>query len=120
VEIGERPAEVVDRAEQEMLHGACGRLDRGGRQGGLPTYREDHAMDTGRLGTAQQRADVLGILQRIEDQHERRLGTLRCPRQDVVQRGEPARFDDERDALVAIETGQRSQRTAFKLDDRKA
>ncbi len=120
VEIGERAAKVADRAEQEVLHGACGRFDRGRRQRRLPAHREDHAMDAGRLSASQERSDVLGILERVEDQHERRLAALGGPGQDVVQRGELARLDDERDALVAIEAGQRGQRTPFELDDRNA
>ena len=75
-------------------------------------------MDAGRLRAAQQRADVLGVLERVEDEDERRLAPLDRPGEDVVEAGEPARLDDERDALVAVEAGERRQRAALDLDDR--
>ena len=62
--------------------------------------------------------DVLGILERVEDEHERRLAALDAPGEDLVERGEPARPDDERDALVAVEAGEGGQRAALHLDDR--
>jgi hypothetical protein len=77
-------------------------------------------MDPGRLGAAQQRPDVLRVLERIEDEDERRLVALLRPGQDVAERGEHARFDDEGHALVAIEPGDRRQCPAFDLDDRDA
>ena len=95
-------------------------LTAAGLQRRLATGREDDAVDPGRLGAAQQRADVLRILERIEDEDERRLVALRGTGQDVVERREPARLDDERDALVAVEPGDRGQRAALDLDDRDA
>ena len=77
-------------------------------------------MDARRLGAAQQRADVLWILERIEDEDERRLVALGRAGEDVVEGGEAARFDDEGDALVTVEPGQRRQRSALDLDDRDA
>ena len=77
-------------------------------------------MDAGRLGATQQRAHVLRILERVEDEDERRLAALGGTREHVGRRGEPARLDDERDALVAVETGDRGQRPALDLDDRDA
>ena len=103
-----------------MLDRAGRRLDRGRRQRRLAADREDHAVDSGRLGAAQERPDVLRILERVEDEDERRLATLDGPREDVVKRGEPARLDDERDALVPVEAGERGQRSALELDDRDA
>ena len=41
------------------------------------------------------------------------------PRQDLLERRVPARLDDERHALVAIEAGERRERAAFELDDRE-
>jgi hypothetical protein len=72
------------------------------------------------LSAAQQRPDVVGVLQRVEDENERRLTTLRGPREDVVERCEAARLDDQCDALVAVEPGQRGQRATLDLDDRDA
>ena len=97
------PARSSTGAEQQVLDGAGRGLDRGRRERRLATGREDDAVDAGRLGAAQQRAHVLRVLERVEDQHERRLAALRGPGEDVVERRELARLDDERDALVAVE-----------------
>lgn len=70
------------------------------------------------FGAAQERADVVGIFQRIEHEDERRLVAFRGPGQDVVQACELPGLDDERDTLVAIEAGERRERPAFDLDDR--
>ena len=114
------PGQVVDRAEQQVLDGAGRGLDRGRAERRLAAGREDDAVDARRLGASQQRADVLGVLERIEDEDERRLAALGRPGEDVVERGEPARLDHERDPLVAVEPGQRGQRAALDLDDRDA
>ena len=76
-------------------------------------------MDAGRFGAAQQRAEVLGILERVEGQDERRLGALDRAGEDR-RRGSRsgAALDDQRDTLVAVEAGQRGQRPALDLDDR--
>ena len=75
-------------------------------------------MDAARLRAPQQRADVLGILERIKDQHERWLAAFPCPAEDLVQGGPSARLDDERHALVSIEAADPGQRAALDLDDR--
>jgi len=77
-------------------------------------------MNAGGLCTAEERANVLGIFERIEDEDERRFGALDATGQDLVERGEAARPDDEGDALVAVEAGNGGQRSAFDLDDRDA
>ena len=82
--------------------------------------REEHAVDAGRLGAAQQRPDVLRILERVQGQHERRLVALGRPGKDVLERRELARLDDQGHPLVAIEAGKRRERAALELDDRQA
>ena len=77
-------------------------------------------MDPGRLGAAQEGPDVLRILERVEDEHERRLAALGRPGEDVVQRRELAWLDHQGDTLVAVEAGERGQRAALELDDRNA
>ena len=47
--------------------------------------RENDAMDTGRFGAAQERADVLRIFERVEDEDERWLGALDGTGQDLVE-----------------------------------
>jgi hypothetical protein len=71
--------------------------------------RKDHAVDTGALGAAQEGADVVGILERVEDEDERRLVALVRAGQDVIQGGELTRLDDECDALMAVEPGERGE-----------
>jgi hypothetical protein len=82
--------------------------------------REDDAVHAGTLGAAQKRPDIVGILERVEDEDERRLATFRGPSEDVVERRVSPRFDDERDALVAVEAGECRERATLDLDDRDA
>lgn len=74
-------------------------------------------MDTGALGGPQQGPDVVRILERIKDEDERWLAARRRQGQDVVEAGKAPRLHHQGDALVAIEAGQRGQRTALDLDD---
>ena len=83
VEVGQGAGQVVDRGQEEMLDSAGRRLDRGRAEWRLALGREDHAVGPGRLGAAQEGADVLGILERVEDEDERRLAPLDRPGQDV-------------------------------------
>ena len=64
--------------------------------------------------------DVLRVLERVEHEDERRLAAFGGPGEDVVEASRTARLDDERDALVAVEAGERRQRPALDLDDRDA
>ena len=75
-------------------------------------------MDAGALGAAQERPDVVRILERVEDEDERRFAALGGPGEDIVDRREPSRLHDEGDALVAIEAGEGRERPALDLDDR--
>ena len=116
--VGQGPRQVVDGAEQEMLDGPGRRLDRRWAERRLSVGRKDDAVDASGFGAAKERAHVLGILQRVQDEDERRLGALDAASQDLVERGEPPRSDDEGNALVSIEAGDRRQRSTFHLDDR--
>jgi hypothetical protein len=100
-----------------MLDGACRRLDRGRCQRRSAAGREDRAVYAGRLRRSKERAEVLGILERVERDHERPLAAVAGAAEDVVQRRPLSRLDDERDALVAVEAGDRRQRAALDLDD---
>jgi hypothetical protein len=77
-------------------------------------------MDAGSLGAAEQGSDVMRILERVEDEEERRLGTLGCAGEDIVERGELARLDDQRDALVPVEACECCQGATLDLHDRDA
>ena len=118
VEVGQRRGEVVDRGEQQVLDRARRGLDRRRAERRLAPGREDDAVDRRRLGAPQQRPDVLGVLERVEDEDERRLVALDGPGGDVVDLGVAAGRHHERDALVAVEPGQRGERAALDLDDR--
>ena len=121
VQVGQAAREVVERHHQQVLHGARGCLD-GGRARWAPTRRIGNRTpcDAARLGTAQQRAHVLGVLQRVEHQHEGRLAALAGAGHDVVEVGPSPRLHDQRHALVAVEAGERGQRATLDLDDRDA
>ena len=97
MEIGQGFSQIVDRNEEEMFHRTRRSLD--GRRGerGLPVRRVDDPVDAGRLGSSQQGAEVLGVLERIEDQHERRFVPFDGARQDVFQAGELPPVRDQGD-----------------------
>ena len=59
VEVGQGLGQVLDRHEQEMLDRAGRGLDRRRGEGRLAVRRVDDAVDAGRLGGSQQRAEVL-------------------------------------------------------------
>jgi len=120
MEVREGAGQVVHRSQQEVLGGAGRGLDRGRAEGRLPLGRKDHPVGSRGLGASEQRADVLGILERIEHENERRLAALDGPGEDVVEAREPPRRDDEGDPLVAVEPSQRCQGAALDLDDRDA
>ena len=120
MQVGERAGEVVDRGEDEMLCGAGRRLDRGRAQWRRTTRRIDDAVHAACLCAAQQRAEVLRILERIEHEHERCLVALAGAGEDRVDVTGRPRPRDECDALVAVEARERRQRAALDLDNRDA
>ena len=82
--------------------------------------REQHAVSANCLGASQERSDVLGIFQGVEDKDERWLTPLRGPGKDIDDRGPRARSHDQCNALVTVEAGHRRERPPFDLDDRDA
>src|SRR4029079_669655 len=82
--------------------------------------REDDPVDTGPFRAAEERADVVRVRERVEHKDERRFAAFLRAGEDVREAGKLTRLDDERDSLVAIEPGQRSERAALDLDDRDA
>jgi hypothetical protein len=118
VEIGQRTGEVVDGAQEQVLDSSGGCLDRGGCQRRLPMGGKEHTVDAGSLGAAKERANVLGILERIEREQEGRLTSLDRPREHVIECCVAARGRHHRDALVTVESGQRGESAALDLDDR--
>ena len=118
MEIGQCFGQILDRNEEEMLHRPRRSLDCRRREWGLPVRWVDDPVDARRFGSSQQGAEVLGVLERIEDEHERRLLPFDGTRQDVLQAGELPPVRDQRDPLVAVEAGQRCQGATFDLHDR--
>ena len=74
MEVGERRGKVVDGAEEQVLGGAGGRLDRGGTERRLALGRKEHPMDAGGLGASKDGSEIRRRLERVEDEDERRLG----------------------------------------------
>ena len=68
----------------------------------------------------EQRAEVLRVLERVEDENERRFLSFDRPGKNVVEAGELATVGYQRDPLVAVEARQRGQRSALDLDNRDA
>lgn len=58
------------------------------------------------------------VLKGIQDKDEWRFATLGGSGEHVGDAGEPAGFHDQGDALMAVESGERGERTAFDFDDR--
>jgi hypothetical protein len=75
-------------------------------------------VDTGCLGAAQERPDVVRVLQRIEHEDEWRLIALGGSGEDVVWTGKPAGLHDQCDPLMAVEAGKGRERTTLDFDDR--
>ena len=114
----QRACKVVDRRQEQVLARAGGRLDRGRTERRLPARREDDAVDAAGLGAPEQGAQVLGVLEGVEREDERRLGAPDRAGQDLVRGREMASLHDERDTLVAIEPGGGGQGAPLDLDDR--
>ena len=90
-----------------------------GRQRRLAMGREEDAVDARGLGAAQQRARRSAGPRASRARARTAAHRARSPgRGSSSTVGVPARRDDERDALVAVEAGQRGQRAALDLDDR--
>ena len=117
MEVGQGTREIRDRDKDEVLDGAGRGLDRRCRDRCRATDREDDPVDAGRLGTAQEAAHVVRVLERVEGQDEGTLAAIEGAHDDLVQRAPPPRRDDESHTLMSVEAGQRGQRAAFDLDD---
>jgi hypothetical protein len=117
VEIGERFRQIIDWHEQEMLDGSRRSLDRGGRERRLVAGWEDDAVDAGRLGRSKERTEVLGVLERVQDQCERRLAALDRPSEKIFECGKAAPVGHKSDALMTVESGQRGKGASLQFDD---
>ena len=78
--------------------------------------RKDHAVDAGRLGRAKKRTEVLGVLERVQDQGERGFFALDRPGQKIFDGREAAPVGNQGDALMAIEPGQRREGASLDFD----
>jgi len=120
VEVRQGICQILDRDHQEMFYRPRRGFDGGRGKRCLAMRRVDDAVHTGCLCGAQQRPEVLGILERVEDDDERRFLALDRPRQQIVEAGELTPVGHEGDALVAVEPGQRGESSAFDLNYRDA
>ncbi len=96
--------EVNDAGDPEMLGGAGRGFDGDGAQRSGAAFGEEDAIDTGALGRAQKRAEVLRIFHPVERQHEAGRGLLagrrfRCCEQ-IFQSEEVALAHDGDDTLM--------------------
>src|SRR5664279_3600249 len=93
-------------------------LDGGRRKRCLMAGRKDHAVDACRLGRSKKRTEVLGVLERVQDQGERWLFALDRAGQKVVYGREAAPVGDQSDSLMPVEPGQRRESAALDFDYR--
>ena len=75
-------------------------------------------MDADGLGAAEQRPDVLGILERVEHEDERRFATLGGPGEDLLEGGVAARPTTSATPWWPSKPAMRRQGPALDLDDR--
>jgi hypothetical protein len=115
VKVDEPAAKIVERNQQQVLHGACRRLDRRGADRRRAAFGKEDSVDASRVRSAQQRADVLWILERVEDEHERDFPAFLRAAKDIIEGGPAARLDHQRHALMAVEPADRCQRPALDL-----
>ena len=120
MKIRQRRGQIVRGDESEVLARAGRRLHRYRRERRGAMGGQDHPVDAGRFGAAEQSAKVARVLDRVESEQEGWLVALDGAGEGVVQRCPATWPDDEGDALVPIETGEGRQRAAFELDDRDA
>jgi hypothetical protein len=120
MEVGEGGWQVVDCGQQEMLGRPSRRLDRGRTQRSGAVGGIHDSVNTNGFRASQKRAEVLGILERVEYEHEWGLVPALGGGEDRFDVDQRAWLGDERDALVTVETGQGSERAALQFDDRDA
>ena len=118
VQFSERFGEVVHLHDRHVLARARGRLDGDGAEWRSPARWDDDAVDAGRLGAAEECAEVARVLDGVQDEHERGFAALDRAGEDIIERRPASRRDHERDTLMAVETGDRRQCPALDLDDR--
>jgi hypothetical protein len=76
LQLGDRLGQVADHDDAQVLGRARGGVDDGGRDLGGAAAGQHHPVRADDLGGAQQRADVLRVLQVVEQQQQRRLAAL--------------------------------------------
>ena len=86
-----------------MLARAGARFCDGGREPDRAVMRDDDAVDTRALGRSEQHPEVLRILQRVDDQHERRLRQRVEVEQELVELDTGLAFNDRDDTLMVLD-----------------
>jgi hypothetical protein len=117
-EFFQRPDEIHDAGDAEVLGGSGRSLQRGRAERGGAALREQNAVDTGPVGDAKQCAKILRVLNAVKSQNEtrgRRAGWIRLEK--VFKREEFLGPDKSNDALMAGISGDGSQLLARLLGD---
>lgn len=92
--------EIDDPGDAHVFRGSGGGFDGDGAERRRAALGQDEAVDTGAVGRAQERAEVLGVFDPVECEQERGARGGGCG-EDIFQSEEFALADDGDDALVA-------------------
>jgi hypothetical protein len=115
-QIGQRTGQVIDGAERQVFDGSGARLDRRRRERCLAMRREIAPWTP--AASAERRSVPTFCGSSRESSTSTNGGSPRSlrAREYVIERRPDARLDDERDALVAVEPGDRRQAAALDLE----
>jgi hypothetical protein len=101
-ELLEGADEVDDAGDTDVLGGSRGGFDGDGAEGGSAAFGEDDAVDSGSVGGAEERAEVLGVFDAVEGEQKAGFGT--CA--EVFEVEELASAGDGDDSLMVGGFGQ--------------
>src|SRR5581483_3569119 len=99
----DRLPEVRDLGDHQVLARAGARLRDRGRESDRAVLRDDDAVDAGAFAGAKEHAEVLGILERVDGEHERGLVERVEMEQELLELDARLALGDRHDALVALD-----------------